>query len=320
MKTSLPTPRWILLAALATSMLATGCVKSSSKMVVNNDATATIEVHRGMNAEAFEAIAEYLEQMLENIPEGMDAGEEDPLAELEKLEKRHSKEKLLEDLKKTGIEVTSSKESEENGWNNVMANGKIKDVNVWIKAARKARAGDKGKDNPLRGMSSDLMAPRFFKTDQANIGEVVLMEAMGKEALNLGGPGGGMDPEQIPPGMEEMVEAQIDSMKQRFSLNEMSINMELTLPGKVSSTKGCKVDPKNDKKITFEFKGSNISFTGMKDMFGLKEGVSARFAIPEGCKLIFEDQPKKKVEAKKKKAEDKTEKKKGGLKIGDDGK
>ena len=96
------------------------------------------------------------------------------------------------------------------------------------------------------------------------------------------------------------------------------MSITVVLPGKILSTKGCKKNPQNEKEISFRFSGESISLTGVKDLFGMKDGVSATFQIPKDCKLRFETRkPKKKAAEKKEDEAEKGKKKKGGLGIGD---
>ena len=324
MKSHMKMPRALLALLLCTAVLLPGCMKNSTKITIANDATGTIEIQQGLNTASFEAIAEYLAQMLEMAGEmGEEMGDEDPLEKLEEIEQGLTKEKISKELSKYGVEIVSSKQVEENDWRLITANGKIKDVNAWSKAVAKARKQSDTEERGLGSLGRQMMAPRFYLTEKAGVGEVVMMDPMNmKDVMDGAGPGG-MDPTEIPEGMEEMVEAQLDMMKQQFGINEFKLQLELTLPGKIVSAKGLTIDPKNDKRVTFSMNGSDMSVKGMKTMFGMKDGLSARFEIPKDCKLTFEKKPVKTTAPKtaEKKPEDKAEeKKKGGLGIEEDGK
>jgi hypothetical protein len=114
----------------------------------------------------------------------------------------------------------------------------------------------------------------------------------------------------------DMVEGMLDEMKGRFFADQMKMEMVFTLPGKILDLKGAKKE--GDNGLKFAFSGSDINLDGMSTLFGMKNGVSATFQIPEDCKIKFEDKkaPGDKVQDDAKEEEPKE--KKGGLKIGGD--
>ena len=308
------------LLALVLGLSLGGCIKQKSSIVINNDATGTIDMEAGYSVEALEAIAEFIESMGDHI--GADMGE-DPLEKLEQVETKFSEKELVKKMKEAGVEVTSAKTTEKDGWKLVSLKGKVKDVNSWIefseKEAEKARRSEEDEDGSagLDGLASQMTSIRFYKTAREGIGEVVLIPPIDTDEMNMGPEG--MDPEEMPEGMEEIMDAQLDAMKEKFSLNDMDLTVRVTLPGKIVSTKGCNKAPQEEKTVVFSFKGTQISFSGMKDFFGMKDGVSAEFEIPQGCKIKFEEKkaPKKAEKKTDKKKDDK--KKKGGLGIDEDG-
>jgi hypothetical protein len=309
-----------LLAGLRAVTL-TGCFKTEVKIVVNNDATGTISSNAGYSLETLEKIAE----MVENLPEGVEMPAGDPLEQLEKIESEFTEKKMVASAKENGVEVTSSKQYEKDGWKYVDLQGKIKDVNAWVVASEKstksALSEGEVKDSPLGALGEGFSGIKFYKTDKEGVGEVELMQPM--EDVDLSGAGlpGGLDGEEVPEGMDEMIEAMVEGMKERFGLNDLSMKITVTLPGKVLKTTGCTKDPQNEKQVSFSFSGASISMDGVKDMFGMKKGVRATFQIPKDCKIKFQV---RKAKPAKKAAEDKAEKpddkkkKKGGLGIGED--
>ena len=103
--------------------------------------------------------------------------------------------------------------------------------------------------------------------------------------------------------------------KQMLSVEDMALEIILNLPGKIVSTKGCKKSGENG--IKFTFKGGDIGIDNLSSLFGFKDGISATFEIPEGCKIQFKDKKSAKQTGKDGEEEKGDEKKKkGGLKIG----
>ena len=309
----------ILIPFLTIAVAATlaGCLKTETKVTINNDATGTINTKMAYSLDSLESIAE----QLENLPEGVEIGE-DPLEKLEKMETEFTEKKLVAAAKETGVEVTSSKEYEKDGWKTVELAGTIKDVNARIAAstkASKAKMAEAGNDSPFSAMGGSFSGIKFFKTDNPNVGEVELMAALDIDMGEAGLPEG-MDPSEMPEEMEEMMEAMFDTMKERFGINELSTKLTVVLPGKVRKTTGCTKNPQNEKEVTFNLSGASFSMSGVKDMFGMKDGVRATFEIPKDCKLKFE--VKKAVAKATSRPTDKAKpadtKKKGGLGIEED--
>lgn len=272
-----------------------GCLRSKTEVEFVADNTATIKQNTTVKTEAIDAIKTMMESM---------GGEDD--GQLDKLTDQANEKKMAQEMKDTGVEITKSKAVDEGGWKGAEIEGKIKDVNDWVKkSAQKAKEKADEADEPGSGMAG--MTPRFFKTSKEGIARLQIMEAP------KGGVGG-MDPEMIE-GMGdeemEMVQAQMDMMGSMFSLSEMNMEIVVTIPGDVVDTKGCK--KLTDRKVSFQMKGTDINVAGLKNMFGMKEGVSVEFKIPEGFKIALEEPAAPKVE--KAKEEEDSEKSKGGLKI-----
>ncbi|HMS16223.1 MAG TPA: hypothetical protein PKA37_05230 [Planctomycetota bacterium] len=272
-----------------------GCVRTKTEVEIAADNTATIKQNATIKTEAIDAIKNMMESM---------GGEDD--GQLDKLTDQANEKKMVQELKDTGVEVTKSKAIDEGGWKGAELEGKIKDVNDWVKkSAQKVKEKADSADEGGSGISG--MAPRFFKTSKEGVARLQIMEAP------KGGMGG-MDPEMLEAmGDEEMemVQAQMDMMGSMFSLSEMNMEIVVTLPGDVVEAKSCK--KLTDRKVSFQMKGTDINVAGMKNMFGMKEGVSVDFKIPEGFKITLEEPAAPKAE--KAKEEEDSEKSKGGLKI-----
>lgn len=291
-----------------------GCVKMNSATDLKNDGSGTVKMSMGLKTEALETIKAQLEAMGEMGGEGMEQAQE----AFDELEDMFDEKKLAAKLKESGLEVVSTKSSDEAGWKTLEIDAKFADVNAWLERSKKlADKESEDVDSPWEGMPmGDFggMVPTFYKTKTPGVGQIVLIPPM-KEAM-AGMP---MDPEELEElGDEEldMIEGQLDMMKAMFSINEMKMQMSFTVPGEVVETKGCK---SKDRTLSFTFGGSDINVAGMKTLFGMKNGVSATFKIPEGCAIKFKDMPSANSEpAVTDEAEenDKKEKeKKGGLKI-----
>lgn len=284
------------LCALASALLLLpGCIRSKVELTVNGDNTATIKNATSVKTEAIEAIKGFIEAS------GAEGGDG-----ISNIQDMADEKKMVREMKETGIEITSSKAISEGGWKGAQVEGKIADVNEWVKkSAAKAKEKAEDSDTGLAG-GMDRLSPRFFKTDKEGVGRIRIMQA------NFSGMPAEMDLDEVDDETREAIQSQIDVMGAMFGLQEMSMEMIVTLPGKVIETKGCKKAGEN--KVSFAMKGTDMNVDGMKTMFGLKDGVSATFEIPEGCKIRFED-PAVKPEPKPAKDEAAEEKGKGGLRI-----
>ena len=302
--------RIALLLAVICALGLPSCVKMSSSTTVKNDASATMTFDMGVKMEAIEAIKEQMEALGEMGGEEMEEAQE----KFDELEEMFDEKKLSAKLKEMGLEVVSSKAVEEDGWKGMKVSAKCADINKWRETVKKkAEAEDEGGDGPWGQMGMNdvgTMVPTFYKTSNPKVGEVVLIPPLAGDDMELP-----IDLEELDElGDEEldMIEAQIEMVKGMFSVSDMKMTAKLTLPGPILSTKGCKKS--GESTLVFNMSGDDINLEGLKTMFGMKDGVSATFTIPEDCKIKFLE----KKEAKKQEATDaaeKKEKKKGGLKI-----
>jgi len=298
--------------ALAAAIAFSACTKMSHKATVNADNTGSLVMKMSYKTEAIENLKSLASQM----GGGEDGGEMDE--NLKKLDEAFDEKKISEKLKKQGLEVKSTKAVEKDGWKGVEVEADIKDVNAWVEAAGKESEKSKDDDHSMGPMSMPggnmNFAPKFYKTDTAGVGEIVLIPPM-NEAME--GMGNMPDLDEMDEDQRAMVEAMMDNIKAQLSVDEMLVEMTIKLPGAVAAVKGCKkVD---DHTVLWTMKGADMTLDGVKTMFGMKDGVSATFQIPEGCKINFADPPKKAAKpAEEKKDETEPKEKKGGLKIGDE--
>ena len=113
----------------------------------------------------------------------------------------------------------------------------------------------------------------------------------------------------------DQLEQSMEMFKQMLSVDDMALEIIINLPGKIVATKGCKKSGENGLKFTF--KGGDIGIESLSSLFGFKDGISATFEIPEGCKIQFKDKKgEAKAEADDAKKDEEKKEKKGGLKIG----
>lgn len=305
--------------AFLVSLTMVGCIKSSNTAAINGDNTGSMTMKVGVKTEAIEQI----KAMAENMGGmGGDEGGDQVDEAFKEIDALMDEAKLREKLEKGGFKLAKVSSSEKEGWKTLEVEASIPDVNLAIEKAVKD-TDKKTEGTPLHGMqlpggNGMIMLPSFYKTETEGVGQAVLVPAIAEMFESMG-----ENPleqlEDMDDEMRDMVEAQIENMKSMFSVDEMSIEMTIKLPGDIVAVKGCKkVD---DRTVTFAMKGGDITMDSMKNMMGLKDGVSVTFKIPEDCKLKFQDAPKKaekKAEpAEGQEGEEKKEKKKGGLKIGE---
>ena len=289
----------ILLLTICSLSLLGGCMKNVMELKVNNDATAEITRSEAINSE--------VREMMITQMEAMGGGDENALEEINSI---GDEKKAAEELKKLGAEVTEAKKTSEGAFEGSVVKAKIKDVNEFLKnmskkAKEKTAEASQDQAPPI---DPSKMTPKFFKTDDPAIGKLQIMGPIDTTAI------GPMDLSQLDEmGDEEReaMEAQLDMMSQMMDLPSMLMQIKVTLPGEIVKTSGCKKT--GEKEVTMSFKGTDISIDGMKDFFGLKNGVTATFKIPEDCKIKFQDakKPAKKTEEKTEESGDR----KGGLKI-----
>lgn len=301
-----------LTALLLCSLLAmglTGCLKMNTTIDVKNDASGSVKMNVSVNTEAIETIKGLMDSM-------GDVGG----AEVEQLEEAFSEieslfdeKKVAQQMKEAGLEVTKAEKTEEDGWKGVRVEATVKNVNEWLdKAAEQQKKDLEDLDIPipLNGLN-----PTFYKTADQGVGEIVLVPPL-TEILGGDLP---IDLEEL----EDLGDDELDQLEQGMEMikqmipgfDDMKLEIVVNLPGKVLTAKGCKKSGENGMK--FIFKGGDINIENLSTLFGFKDGVSATFEIPEGCKIQFTD---RKVDGEKagddaKKDEEKKEKK-GGLKIG----
>ena len=288
-----------------------GCVKVTSKLDVKNDASAGMTLNFGVKSEAIETIKGFMESAADS---GAGEGQIEQAQEaFDEIESMFDEKKMAAKLTEAGVNVKSATSTEKDGWKNMAVVGELKDINAWLAKMRKQSekgAQDSDLELPFDPANISEMLPNFYKTDKQGVGRAVLIPALA-ELFDGELP---IDPEDLDElGDEEldMIESQIDMMKTMLSLDEMKMEMIVNLPGKILSTKGCKKS--GDNGIKFRLSGDSLSLDGMKNLFGLKDGISATFEIPEGCKIQFKDAES--TEGGEAEKEKKTEKK-GGLKIG----
>jgi len=289
----------------------TGCVKMTVKTDVKNDASGVMTMDYGVKTEALETIKGFMESAADQGAGGEEI--EQAQEAFDQIDELFDDKKMAETMKEMGIEVKSATKAEKDGWKTMAVVGGVKDINVWLaKAAKKQQdeLDEMGMDIPIDPTKA---MPTFYKTDKQGVGKVVLIPAL----ADLFGGEMPFDLEELEElGDEEldMIESQLDMMKTMLSVDDMKAEMILNLPGKILSTTGCKKS--GDNGVKFTFAGGDINLDGMKNLFGFKNGVSATFEIPEGCKIQFKDATAKKGEQKTGAGEQKAEEKKGGLKIG----
>lgn len=294
---------------LAVSFALVGCIKSDTKVKIMADGTATLEVSNTYNAEAIDSLVDMVTGMVEAQGGEADMGEMEE--GLDKMKEAFDGKKAETDMKEAGVEVESTTAVDKDGWKGYTLKGKVTDVNKFVaqmEKKAKAEAEKETDDNPLAAGLAGF-SPKFYKTDDATIGEIVLMPSL-EEAL------AGMEEqmgelEDMPDEQRDMINGMVEGMKAQFMGNDVSLTMEVELPGDVVSAVGAK--KVGDKTVRFSLKGQDMNLDGMKTMFGMKAGVSAKFKIPEGCKITFVEKkaPEKKTE------EAPEEKKSGGIKIGE---
>jgi hypothetical protein len=302
--------RLLVLSLVGALSLTGGCVKMTNKATINNDASGTVSMNFALNTQAIEQ----LKSMMEGVGDMGGGGQIDEANEaLDTLEAMFDEKKFTEKLKGVGLEITSAKRGDKDGWKTMDVEGKFSDINVWIEKSAKDAGKEAEKFGMPMGKDFGTMTPKFYKTDRPNVGEIVLIPAMDTMMQDMP-----MDLEMIEEmGDEErdMIEGQMDRMKTMFFADQMKMEMVFTLPGKILDVKGAKKE--GDNGIKFAFSGSEINLDGLKTMFGFKNGISATFEIPEDCKIKFQD--KKAPDAEKaQEPKEEPKEKKGGLKIGGD--
>jgi hypothetical protein len=312
-----PALRLLGLLAIAAFALG-GCIKSKVTSTIAADNTATLQIRYSLKLEAIERMKE-MAAMAED--QGVEGAGAEATGQIDEVLKIVDEKAAVEELKKTGVEVVSSKAEEKGGWKTLEIQGKVADVNAWVEKAGKEADKKRAKaaeddSNPLAklGGAGGSLSPRFYKTADPKIGQVVLIPELSGSMDGMGMPDlGEMDDEQ-----RDMMEQMLQSVLAQFSADEMAMEMAVTLPGKITGAKGGKIVDGNT--LVVATKGTDITLESMSSLLGLKNGVSATFEIPEGCKIVFADPPAadtKKEEPAKEGEEDGKKPKKGGLKIGD---
>lgn len=298
-------------ALLLCSLLAmglTGCLKMNMTIDVKNDASGTVKMNVGVKTESIETIRGLMESIGDTG--GVEVEQLDKA--LSEIESMFDEKKIAQKLKESGLEVTKAKKTEEEGWNGVQVEATVKNVNEWLdKAAEQQKEGLEELDLPI---PLDGLNPTFYKTATQGVGEVVLVPSL---AEVLGGdlPIDLEELEDLPDEELDQLEQQFMMVKQMLAMDDMALELVLNLPGKVVTTKGCKKSGENG--LKFVFKAGDINIDNLSTLFGFKDGISATFEIPEGCKIVFKDKTAdgEKADGDAKKDEEKKEKK-GGLKIG----
>lgn len=301
------------LLAIASFLLLPACMKMETKMGIKPDNTGTMALKVSMKVEVIDQMKGMMEQA------GAEAGDK-----LDKLNEAIDEKAAVEKLKKQGVEITSSKTVDKDGWKGFEIEGKIADVNAFTEKAAKQAEEDAASDSEgadSSGMSGAFseMALTFFKTADPAVGTMQIMPPLGDMMSKMGG---GENPlARLDEASEEelqMIEGQFEMMKGMFALDQMAMSIVVGVPGEIVSMKGC-TKTEDGKGVVYGMKGGDINLSSIKTMMGLKEGVSVDFKIAEGCKLVFKDRPKKDAEAATPKKEEKKAEKKGGLKIGEGG-
>ena len=306
-----------LFLALAMIAGAGGCVRTETSSTVMNDGTGSISMKMTYKVEAIEMMRAQIEMAIDQLDGGEEA--QGALDQLDQLDNMFDAKKIAAKLKEQGLEVTKAELVEKEGWKGMEIQATFSDVNAWIaKAQKAAEASKKDSDSPLSIMNGEqpLLIQGFYKTADPAIGQVVLLKKPDLSKMSAG-PLGGLDElEDMDDQMREMMEMQFDMMKSMFSVDQMTQSMKVTVPGPIVETVGCKKDGENA--IVFKMSGADMTVDNLQNAFGLKEGVSATFRIPEGCKIQFQDPPKKDEQKPPAEGEEK-DTKKGGVKIGEDG-
>lgn len=288
----------------------TGCLKMNLTTDVKNDASGTVKMGFGVKTEAIETIKGFMESMGDMGGAEMEQAEQ----AFEEIEQMFDEKKVAEKLKESGLEVTKTKKTDENGWKGMQVEASIKNVNDWLtKAAEQQKKEMEDMEMPIP-LDPGGLTPTFYKTSAQGVGEIVVVPPI---AEMLGG--------ELPIDLEELeelgddeldqLEQGIEMFKQMLSVDEMKLEIIINLPGKVLTTKGCKKSGENGLKFTFT--GGDINIDNLTTLFGFKDGISATFAIPEDCKIQFKDKKAKSgEEGKTEKKDEEKKEKKGGLKIG----
>ena len=299
---------------LAAAMLAASCVKVTNENGFKADNTATMKMTVGYKLDAVEG----LKGLIAQFGGGEDESEDGPTAQIDKALESFDEKKIVEQLKKSGIEVTKSATVEKDGWKLVEMEGAVKDVNAWIKKSKEATEEGK-KEAAGEGMPNlpiSALPLHFYKTDKPDVAKFVIVPPLG-DLLPEGADEGLDQIENLDDEQREQIETMINMVRSQISLDEMRVEMKCKLPGKILSAKGCKQE--GDDTMVFSMKGGDLGLDGVKNLFGLKEGVYVTFQFdPKEMKITLEDEPKAtdskpavKEEAKPAK-KDEEEKKKGG--------
>ncbi len=298
---------------LAAALLAASCVKVTNENGFKADNTATMKMTVGYKLDAVEG----LKGLIAQFGGGEDESEDGPSAKIDEAVKQFDEKKLVEQMKKSGIEVTKSATVEKDGWKLVEMEGAVKDVNAWIKKAKDTtEEGKKEADEGMPNLPITSLPFHFYKTDKADVAKFVIIPPLG-DLLPEGADEGLDQIEEMDDEQREQIETMINMVRSQISLDEMRVEMKCKLPGKILSVKGCKQE--GDDMMVFSMKGGDLGLDGVKTLFGLKEGVHVTFQFdPKEMKITLEDEPKatdskpsKKEEAKPAKKDDE-EKKKGG--------
>jgi hypothetical protein len=298
---------------LVAALFSASCVKVAQESAFKADGTATTKTTMGYKLDAVEALKGLIAQFTGG---GDDESEDGPAAKIDEALKELSEEKLVEQTKGTGVEITKSKTEEKDGWKSVEIEGVIKDVNAWVKKSSEALkdatkdAGPIGGENPFTKLT-----PHFYKTDKENVAKFVLIPPLGAMLEESGADLSKVD--EMDDEQREQIEAFINTIRSTISLDEMRVEMKMKLPGKVLAVKGCKQD--GDDGFALSIKGSDLGLDGVKTLFGLKDGVYATFQFePKDFKIVLEEEkvaeskPAAPKEEKKVEKKDEEEKKKGG--------
>ena len=309
-----------------------GCLKTNTKTVVNKDGTGTVAYDLSYKTDAIASLRERIDEMAERIDEqGGDLSRIEAQEEqLEKFVGSFSEAKVVQELKKRGFTVLSTKAIDKDGWKGLIVKAKFDDVNSVVAlhasalqertaGARRGgegqrRGGRRGRGMGMRRMgrgdSSVMFIQGFETTSDPKIGKAILIPARPPRP-DQGGDGEGRGRRRGGRGGGRM-----DELRSDLSLDEMKMTTTITLPGPIVEVVGCK--KKDANQIVFDRGAAGMGQPSDEDRAARAKGVYATFRIPDGCKSKFHAPASKTKKKDNDSPADKKKKKKGGLGVDGD--
>ncbi len=280
--------RTISLLLIAIMAVLPSCMKMTATSTIRGDGSGEQEMSFGYKLDTIAMLRQMAEGQMGEEHEG-----EDPFAKID--ENLFDEKKLKESMTKLGMEEVTVKVEEKDGWKNMSLKGKFKDLSAMMAKNLESEDVKKAKSsNPELGSMMDGFAAKtfaFYKTNDPNIVKISILPPIGSLF-----PTGDENPleklDDLGEDERAMIEQQMEQMRAMFALDQMKMELKMRLPGDVTEVHGAKKDEKEANVVTWSMKGADIGIDSAKTMFGMKDGIWAKFKKPADFKITLKDEPK----------------------------